>query len=306
MGGVLPDGTMWSGSSKGPTADGRIKPDLLAQAQGVYTINPQTADGYKYVNGNSYSAPLGAGVGAIMLSAQPALTPMILRDILVQNASHFNDPDNIHGYGLIDLESIILNVFMKTGVSVRDFQVQPQSGRNIISWIADREIDNENWLIQRKNQSENYTTIANLYGRSAGLNSKLYSYTDFDVNGTETFTYEIVAELSSGERVIIDSVRVESYNTTGITLLNNSPNPFNNETRITFGLNKTQKISLKIFNLNGQLVRTLIEDQSYEGQYHHVLWNATDDHGQSLASGTYYLYLKTEEENSVVKLLYIK
>ncbi len=306
MGGVRPDKTFWPNTSRGPTADGRIKPDLLAQAQGVYTINPATLDGYQLVSGNSFSCPLGAGAGAVLLSAMPHLSPMALRDLLIQYASHYDEPDNLHGYGLIDLESIMLNVAMKPGVSVSGFRVMPGLGKNTINWIAEREINNDLWIINRKNLSGTFRSIAAIQGRDVGIHPESYAFMDYEVKGNEIFTYQISAKLKSGTEVFVDSVRVESIGPTGISLLKNSPNPFNNETRIVFGLDQAQKISLRIYNVNGQRIKTLINDQFHEARYHHLSWNATNDQDQPVSSGTYYLQLLSENSFSVIKLLHMK
>ncbi len=306
IGGVLPDETFWNSSSRGPTADGRIKPDLLAQAQGVYTINPQTTDSYKYVNGNSYSCPLAAGVGAVLYSTMPGLTPIDLRDLLIQNASHYDNPDNQHGYGLIDLEKIFLNVITKPGVSVREFMVVPGYGKNTVTWIADREIDNNHWIISRKSSTNIFQPIIYVEGREAGISAQSYIVTDDEVNGNELFTYTLSAQLTSGTEVFVDSLRIESIEPSGISLLKNAPNPFNHETKIVFGLDRAQKISLKIYNILGQKIRTLIDWQFYKAEYHHLRWNGINDYGNSVNSGTYFLQLVSEDGTAVVKLLYIK
>ena len=306
MGGVRPDETSWPTSSRGPTADGRIKPDLMAQGQWVNTVNPLTSDGYISISGTSFSCALGSGAGAILLSAMPGLSPITLRDLLIQYATHYTAPDNIHGYGLIDLENIMLNLVMKPGVSVSKFHAVPGLGKNTLSWISDREINNDKWIVSKKDATEKYVPVFAVDGRKYGLEAQEYAYTDNKVTGTEVFTYKLSAQLVSGQEVSIDSVRVESTNPSGRILLNNSPNPFNNETKISFGLDQAQTISLKIYNLNGQMIKTLIENQLYEAQFHHLSWNATNDQNQPVSTGSYYLQLISESGDSMIKLLYIK
>ncbi len=67
----------------------------------------------------------------------------------------------------------------------------------------------------------------------------------------------------------------------------NYPNPFNPTTNITFTLPLDKTISLKIYNSRGQLVRTLINNQLYPQGTHTIRWDATDDHGNPVASGVY-------------------
>jgi len=97
-------------SSTGPTADGRIKPEVVAQGMAVYWAKGSTTTGYSYVQGTSCSTPLVAGAAALILSAHPELTNMQIRDALLCTARHINDgtfqtttyPNNYYGYGFVD------------------------------------------------------------------------------------------------------------------------------------------------------------------------------------------------------------
>ena len=75
------------------------------------------------------------------------------------------------------------------------------------------------------------------------------------------------------------------------SLKQNYPNPFNPTTRIEFTLPVTADVELMIFNILGQQVATLINDQRSAG-YHSVLWNANDSNGMKLSSGIYFYKLK--------------
>jgi serine protease len=70
----------------------------------------------------------------------------------------------------------------------------------------------------------------------------------------------------------------------------NYPNPFNPGTNIPFTLAKSAEVSLKIFNIIGQEVRTLVNGPKQAGQYH-LLWDGKDDFGRSVASGIYFYKL---------------
>ena len=89
-------------SSVGPTFDGRIKPDVVAQGTTTRTASAYSETGYGYASGTSLSCPLVAGVVAQLLSAQPAASPMLIRDALRLTASQSTTPDNLLGWGLID------------------------------------------------------------------------------------------------------------------------------------------------------------------------------------------------------------
>ncbi|UCE08206.1 MAG: right-handed parallel beta-helix repeat-containing protein, partial [bacterium] len=79
-----------------------------------------------------------------------------------------------------------------------------------------------------------------------------------------------------------------------IALYQNYPNPFNPITTIRFDLPKTSRISLKIYNMLGQEIRTLYDGMMIVGA-HHVVWDGKDDHGIKMSSGLYFYRLFVEE-----------
>jgi len=306
MGGVRPDGSFWGTSSRGPTYDGRIKPDLVAQAQNVYCVNPRSTDRYTTLDGTSLSCPLGAGAGAIVLSINPSLTPMALRDSLVNNASQADNPDTLRGYGIIDLEKLIFKMIGEPVVSVSSFKAIPLEGKNLIQWVVDLEIANERWLISRKTPTTPYVEIGQMDGREFGISQEIYSFYDFNVEGGDYFTYKLSSQFVWGKISVVDTAQILSIEATDISLSENFPNPFNSDTKIIFGLSSPQKVSLKIYDITGQLVKTLIDNEVLEAQYHHILWDGSSDLNHSVSSGTYYLQLTADGTQKMMKMLYLK
>ena len=88
-------------SGRGPTFDGRIKPDVVAQGSAVFMATSVT--GYKYGNGTSFSAPQVAGLAALLLQAHPSLTPDSVISIFQDAGDKSDAPDNSYGWGVPDL-----------------------------------------------------------------------------------------------------------------------------------------------------------------------------------------------------------
>ena len=87
--------------------------------------------------------------------------------------------------------------------------------------------------------------------------------------------------------------------------INNYPNPFNPETRLTFSLPNEQEIELTVYNLKGQKVRLLVSGQLSAGQ-HSVVWEGKDDNGKPVGSGLYFYKLKTKDKELTKKMLLLK
>lgn len=102
VGAVTPWGTVTAFSSRGPTSDGRKKPDLCAQ--GWHTVcGVWSESGYvdiRYANGTSLATPLIAGLAALLLEANPQWGPMELIAALRESGDRSSEPDNIRGHGL--------------------------------------------------------------------------------------------------------------------------------------------------------------------------------------------------------------
>jgi len=84
-----------------------------------------------------------------------------------------------------------------------------------------------------------------------------------------------------------------------------SPNPFKPETNIKYAVRESGPISIRIFSVNGQLVRSLREDYATPGDYE-VRWNGKDDGGRAAPSGIYFVRTTTLGETSILKLVVMK
>ncbi len=100
------DGTIAGFSSDGPTADGRLKPEVLARGVAVASVHSTNATGFSAVSGTSLSTPLIAGATALVMQARSELGVAGIRAALFATASDFvangvTDPLFVRGYGVI-------------------------------------------------------------------------------------------------------------------------------------------------------------------------------------------------------------
>lgn len=120
-----------------------------------------------------------------------------------------------------------------------------------------------------------------------------YVVTATDFNGNES---EYSDEVSSSTTAL--SARDEALQIpTRFELAQNYPNPFNPVTTIRYALPERSEVALVVYDALGRQIRTLVHGPQEIG-YYHLTWDATDDHGQSVASGVYLIQLIARPDDS--------
>ena len=157
------------------------------------------------------------------------------------------------------------------------------SQRNVIlSWRTSKEINNSGFDIERKSETGNWNKIDFIKG-NGNINSPVdYTYKDINLNSGK-YQYRL--------RQVDYNGNFEYHNLTGdvivgipskFELSQNYPNPFNPATKIDFSLPSESKVTIKIYDINGKELLTLVNEQRSAG-YHTVNFN-----GSSFSSGTYF------------------
>ncbi len=90
-----------------------------------------------------------------------------------------------------------------------------------------------------------------------------------------------------------------------IALLGNYPNPFNSQTTISYQLPTEADVILKIYNLLGQKIRTLV-NENQPTDYHSVIWDGKDENGKPVSSGIYFYKLIIGEFGETKKMILLK
>jgi len=122
IGAVNASGIRASFSGKGPSADGRVKPDLCAQ--GEATIIAKHTGGFQSANGTSFSCPVLAGMAACLWQAIPNATNMQLAQAIKASASQYNNPDNLMGYGIPNFSNALFIITETSFSSVLKTEVK--------------------------------------------------------------------------------------------------------------------------------------------------------------------------------------
>ena len=122
--------------------------------------------------------------------------------------------------------------------------------------------------------------------------NQVYRYKISHVNsstGEESFSSEILVSTEAVRQAV-----------NGFVLMNNYPNPFNPTTTIPFTLKESRQVNLSVFNVDGQLVETLI-DRDLEAGLYYAVWDAGD-----LSSGAYYYRIDAGSFTDVKKMILLK
>jgi serine protease AprX len=304
VGAVDWDGQLAPFSSGGPTADGRIKPDVLAMGVGVYCARPDEDGTIHYVSasGTSFACPLAAGVCALVLQAHPELAPMDIREAVRQTASQSLRPENGTGWGLIDAYQAIFH----DGPFLRGFhKITHSTDRNTVLFfriVADRPVNETTVQFHYKNDDSPFVTID---AESAGSN-------EFEVliDAAETiadFEFYVSLKDSSGSffqipgrapDVLYNFSEKSPFHVQWIQdpenylLMQNWPNPFNTSTQISFQVPESGRVQLSLSNLAGQRIGILLDDRLNAGEYR-LTWDGTNQQGMPLPSGLYVITLRT-------------
>jgi hypothetical protein len=152
--------------------------------------------------------------------------------------------------------------------------------------------------------------------RVAELDATATSWTiGTDLEHENTYHWQIVAFNSTGKgeasnawsftterKVYKDDEVYRVYRT---ALIGNSPNPFNPETTIRFEVQGSRFVHIEIYNIRGQLVRTLVNDYHQQGVYS-VDWDGRDDNGNHASSGIYLYRMVAGEYVSVRRMVLMK
>ncbi len=88
--------------------------------------------------------------------------------------------------------------------------------------------------------------------------------------------------------------------------LSNYPNPFNTSTHVQFLLPEPSEVSLKVYDITGKWIQTILSKQPLTGQRHTVEWNGKNSEGKTVPSGMYLFQLEVRDRQFIQKCLFVK
>lgn len=311
VGSVNSGNTVSGFSGRGPTADGRIKPDVVAQGESVTWAIAGTTS-VSLANGTSLATPLVAGGAALVREAHPEWTVAQVREALMSTADKAATPDNNYGSGRINVVAAIYGSPLGGPVAPRPFNLLVP----IHNGVVDHAPTLFRWRSTTDPQGGPLTYRVRLHSIAPQpcclfeftTPETLFSYTGY-LGPSRTYEWTVTAIDGQGnERVSRDAFRFTTNATTGVpvpapppgvpqvVLRQNRPNPVRSFTFVDFELGGTPgwvPVTLRIYDASGRLVRTLLQDfvEPVPTQCS-ITWDGNDDRGRRASSGIYYYRLE--------------
>jgi hypothetical protein len=178
---------------------------------------------------------------------------------------------------------------------------------NIVSlkWETATEINNYGFEIERQNQvasskNQEWEKIGFVNGHGNSNSPKSYSFEDDLNNASGTFKYRLKQIDIDGKYEYSQVIEIEIGIPVEFEVAQNYPNPFNPTTTISFSIPETEKVKVEVFNLLGQIVKTLVNEKLDAGKYNYE-FNASN-----LSSGNYIYRVIAGKNVEVRKLMILK
>jgi len=177
-----------------------------------------------------------------------------------------------------------------------------------LEWSTISEINNYGFYVQRRSvNDQSFTELSNVFipGHGTTTVPQHYTYSD-DAVTTGTWYYRLRQVDLDGTPHLTDPVQVNVVTSVAETqplafaLQQNYPNPFNPATTIGFSMPKSGNVKLQVYNLRGQIVATLVDEERVAGEYS-VEWTPRD-----VASGMYIYRLRAGNFVETKKLVLLK
>jgi serine protease AprX len=295
VGAVDINGIIASFSSKGPTYDGRIKPDVVACGVNTFCASPYPyPDGsYARVGGTSLSTPLVAGVCALLLEIHPEWKPADVIQALHKTASQSDHPDSLMGYGIVDASKASAYLVLSAGrleFETTWGDTHSQADTLIISSAVTESLE---WKLIQK---PDWVRMEPDSGLTPCTCTVWIDPSHLSV-GIHQDTMKVSAKdaISSPQSVVVTLIihytaKIVAY-----------PNPFSDSlTVLVDKSDANDKINVSVFTVAGELVYQFPKQD--EEKVFERTWDGRNDKGRNVSSGIYLLKVDINGHSEIVKI----
>ena len=225
------------------------------------------------------------------------ITPGKCRDLDVSDGiSYIANWD----YGLGIVNNDLLNPIP---VELVSFSVEQTGNEVQLSWITATEINNQGFEIEKKSANDDdWAKLGFMEGNGTTTEMHYYSFSDniSSVIFKDVVSYRLKQIDFDGSYEYSKVIEVKVNQPEKYSLEQNYPNPFNPSTKIKFSISKAGHTSLEVYNILGDEVATLVNEEKPAGLYE------VEFNGENLSSGTYYYRFRSGTYFEVRKMILLK
>lgn len=205
------------------------------------------------------------------------------------------------------VDDIGVFVYSSLPVELTSFTGKSVDNKVILNWKTATEINNLGFTIQRssemKTPSENWKTLGFVKGN--GTTTNTYSYSFSDNSPLQGIAYYRIKQTDvNGSFTIYGPVEVNNLSKIDYALEQNYPNPFNPGTIINYSIPKAGVVTIKLYNVLGSEIATLVNDYKEAGKY--FLNFSTGNIKSSIGSGVYFYTIKSGQFTQTRKMVIMK
>lgn len=195
----------------------------------------------------------------------------------------------------------IENLNLVVPVELVSFSAAMQNNAVVLNWKTATEINNYGFEIERKENGGTYSKIAFVKGNGTTVTPVVYSYTDNNIQD-KNYTYRLKQIDFDGSSTYSQEINSGGVTVKNFSLGQNYPNPFNPSTLITYSIPAASKVVLKVYNVIGNEIATLVNEKQEAGTYN-VRFALSSDR---LASGVYFYKLEAGSFSATKKMILIR
>ncbi|MFA5403789.1 MAG: T9SS type A sorting domain-containing protein [Ignavibacteria bacterium] len=270
---------------------------------------PLVQDGFTYTGNPIYGLGTQDGTGWHCAYSGPAITAgnFVIDGLLPAHTYRvmvleYNGNPGFEGYNRSTVSSNPFNLLSAMPIELISFTSLVEKNIVRLRWITGKEINNTGFSIERTSSGspENWQNIGFLKGKGTSNYTITYEFTDrnllqgkykyrlkqTDYNGNFEYYY------LTGEVIVGIPAKYE--------LMQNYPNPFNPSTSISYALPKDGFVNLKIYDVLGREIKTLINEFKKANVY------SIEVDASNLSSGIYYYKINVAGYTDIKKMMYIK
>ena len=267
---------------------------------------PDTLTGFRYVGNDPNNGPVFTSNIGTTTQIDSFLTHITGMRILV----YYPTKDDILRHLYFD-GIYAVNVFSDgTVVPVELTSFTANLNGNVINlnWTTATETNNKGFEIQRKINNERWETIGFKTGKGTSTNMSAYTFSDnIGSLSPGSLVYRLKQIDLDGSFKYSNEVEVQKVSIVKYNLSQNYPNPFNPSTIIKYSIEKSGLVTLKIYNILGKEIASLVNEVKPAGNYE-VIFNANNLPAgrQGLSSGVYFYKLQSGSCSITKKFILMK